>query len=169
MSLEQEDLKHLIASDLDLRNRNWTKIEQQLDRLDQYIDELENTYNKRIIDKGSKTEGNSSHFYEIYADGTAKAWGVVEVTLDITTNLAGLYRAPNSVSFDNMIDFIRNDQLVILTNITGTSNNDSFNSIPMSVNNSNNPFQVRILQVSSTARTDVTLRLHYQITGEPNV
>lgn len=167
MTLEREDLEHLIADDLRLRNRNYEAIEEKLNRLDQFITEMENTYSKRIIDSGSKREGNSSHFYEIYADNTAKAWGVIEMTVDFNSPIGGLYRTA-AVEFGNMIDFIRDDRLVVLCHVAGVNGNPSYNVLPMSTNSAN-PMQARLLVINTAERLGVTIRLHYQITGEPNV
>jgi len=168
MTLEKEDLEHEIASDLALRNRNWDELNTQLERLDTFITELENTYNKRIIDKGSKKDGNSSHFYEKYADGTAKAWGFREVTVDFTSSLGDFYRASEQVDFNNMIDFFNNDKLVVLCDARPATDSQTYNIIPMTPN-STNPFRRRLLYASTSSRTDATIRLSYQITGEPIV
>lgn len=79
MSLEQEDLTHLIASDLDLRNRNWTKIEQRLNEIEE----------KTETQSGSNSNGS----WVKYPDGTMFCWAIIEVTEPADVPSGDIYRS----------------------------------------------------------------------------
>ena len=101
-------------------NEVFTNVNNHKQEFEQYKSDFEYTFNKRIIERGSSIDGDERHFYEIYADGTGKAWGVRHIkNLLVSFDFGPFRRTGTNYGTNKIISFSE----VHSANLRATSSN----------------------------------------------